>query len=95
MGSTVASADRFWARRSLRVSSESDVATYRALDKLIVGDARRMDEVSDSSVALVVTSPPDFAGKEYEETLGEAAKAAYPPPISNTSICSAMSLPSV
>ncbi len=54
-----------------------------------------MDEVSDSSVALVVTSPPDFAGKEYEETLGEAAKAAYPPPISNTSICSAMSLPSV
>ena len=65
----------------MRVSSESDVATYRALDKLIVGDARRMDEVPGSSVALVVTSPPDFAGKEYEETLGEAAKAAYPPPI--------------
>jgi site-specific DNA-methyltransferase (adenine-specific) len=30
-----------------------------------------MDEVPDSSVALVVTSPPYFAGKEYEETLGE------------------------
>ena len=53
------------------LSSDTDVAAYRALDKLIVGDARRMDEVPDSSVALVVTSPPYFAGKEYEEALGE------------------------
>ncbi len=53
------------------LSSESEVALHHALDKLIVGDARRMDEVSDSSVALVVTSPPYFAGKEYEEALGE------------------------
>ena len=53
------------------LSSDSEVALHRALDKLIVGDARRMDEVSDSSVALVVTSPPYFAGKEYEEALGE------------------------
>ena len=30
-----------------------------------------MDEVEDASVALVVTSPPYFAGKEYEEALGE------------------------
>ena len=48
------------------LSSDTEVAPYRALDKLIVGDARRMDEVPDSSVALVVTSPPYFAGKEYE-----------------------------
>jgi site-specific DNA-methyltransferase (adenine-specific) len=41
------------------------------LDKLVVGDARHMDEVPESSVALVVTSPPYFAGKEYEESLGE------------------------
>ncbi len=53
------------------LSSDSEVALHRALDKLIVGDARRMDEVSDSSVALVVTSPPYFAGKEYEEALGQ------------------------
>jgi hypothetical protein len=52
------------------VSKECEVAAHRALDKLIVGDARRMDEVPDSSVALVVTSPPYFAGKEYEEALG-------------------------
>ncbi|MDE3207175.1 MAG: site-specific DNA-methyltransferase [Acidobacteriota bacterium] len=53
------------------VSDDAEVADHRALDKLIVGDARRMDEVPDSSVALVVTSPPYFAGKEYEEALGE------------------------
>ncbi len=33
------------------------------------GDARRMDAVADGSVALVVTSPPYFAGKQYEEEL--------------------------
>src|SRR3546814_20945759 len=30
-----------------------------------------MDRVRPSSVALVVTSPPSFAGKAYEEELGE------------------------
>ncbi len=35
----------------------------------ICGDARSMDKVDDSSVALVVTSPPYFAGKQYEEEL--------------------------
>ncbi len=58
------------------LSLESDVAGYRGLDKLIVGDARRMDEVPDSSAALVVTSPPYFAGKEYEEALGEGGVPA-------------------
>ncbi len=53
------------------LSSDTEVAPFRALDKLVVGDARHMDEVPDSSVALVVTSPPYFAGKEYEEALGE------------------------
>jgi DNA modification methylase len=52
------------------LSEDSAVAPHRAIDKLIVGDARMMDEVPDSSVALVVTSPPYFAGKEYEESLG-------------------------
>jgi len=53
------------------VSPDAEVAFHKELDKLIVGDARRMDEVPDASVALVVTSPPYFAGKEYEESLGE------------------------
>jgi site-specific DNA-methyltransferase (adenine-specific) len=53
------------------LSEESEVADHRAIDELFAGDARRMDEVPDSSVALVVTSPPYFAGKSYEEALGE------------------------
>jgi modification methylase len=33
------------------------------------GDARAMTNIEDGSVALVVTSPPYFAGKQYEEEL--------------------------
>jgi site-specific DNA-methyltransferase (adenine-specific) len=36
---------------------------------LVCGDARNMTELKDGSVALVVTSPPYFAGKEYEADL--------------------------
>jgi site-specific DNA-methyltransferase (adenine-specific) len=36
---------------------------------LVCGDARHMTELKDGSVALVVTSPPYFAGKEYEADL--------------------------
>ncbi len=38
---------------------------------LVEGDARAMDRVADNSVALVVTSPPYYVGKEYEQALGE------------------------
>ncbi len=38
-------------------------------DPFVCGDARNMDAVADGSVALVVTSPPYFAGKQYEEEL--------------------------
>jgi site-specific DNA-methyltransferase (adenine-specific) len=42
------------------------------------GDARHMDTVADGSVALVVTSPPYFAGKQYEEELErEGVPASY------------------
>ena len=34
-------------------------------------DARHMKYVESNSVALVVTSPPYFAGKAYEESLGQ------------------------
>ncbi|MGH9224109.1 MAG: DNA-methyltransferase [Acidimicrobiales bacterium] len=53
------------------LSDDTEVAHRRAVDKLICGDSRSMDEVPDRSVALVVTSPPYFAGKEYETALGE------------------------
>ncbi|HMK11227.1 MAG TPA: site-specific DNA-methyltransferase [Acidimicrobiales bacterium] len=38
-------------------------------DPFVCGDARAMDAVPDGSVSLVVTSPPYFAGKQYEEEL--------------------------
>lgn len=40
-------------------------------DTIIEHDARDMGELPDNSVALMVTSPPYFAGKQYEEALGE------------------------
>ena len=47
-------------------------------DPFFVGDARHMDGVPDGSVALVVTSPPYFAGKQYEEELeAEGVPATY------------------
>ncbi len=38
-------------------------------EPFVCGDARNMDQIADGSVALVVTSPPYFAGKQYEEEL--------------------------
>lgn len=37
----------------------------------VLGDARDLSALPDATVALVVTSPPYFAGKAYEEALGE------------------------
>ncbi len=67
-------ASGFYARFPSPVVSDDDtVVRPSAVDRLWVGDARAMDhvgQVADGSVALVVTSPPYFAGKEYEEALG-------------------------
>ena len=50
-----------------------DDQTVRSPDPVanpfVCGDARKMAEVRNGSVALVVTSPPYFAGKQYEEEL--------------------------
>jgi len=45
------------------------VAPYDIPEPFQHGDARHMDAILDGSVALVVTSPPYFAGKQYEEEL--------------------------
>jgi len=37
---------------------------------LVCGDSRRMAAVPDDTVALVITSPPYFAGKDYEAAPG-------------------------
>jgi DNA modification methylase len=60
------------------LSSDARVDPEKGLDKMIQGDARSMTEVPDSSVALVVTSPPYFVGKDYEVALGRGgAPATY------------------
>jgi DNA modification methylase len=60
--------DRFQAPT---ITMDDDVSPPKCVDRLIVGDARDMSDVNDNSVALVVTSPPYFAGKAYEEALGQ------------------------
>src|SRR5262249_56396853 len=53
------------------LSDDDTVNPCRIADSIICGDARDMEAVDDCSIALVVTSPPYFAGKEYEAALGE------------------------
>jgi DNA modification methylase len=53
------------------ISKDATVNEPKLIDEIIVGDSRDMTDVADASVALVVTSPPYFAGKEYESALGE------------------------
>lgn len=65
-------ASGFYARFTApELSADATVEAPGVVDEIYVGDARRMDRVRPGSVALVVTSPPYFAGKAYEEALGE------------------------
>src|SRR5881398_158704 len=67
-------ASEFYARfRAPEISGDDGVAGAVDIgDPLRCADARALD-LPDGSVALVVTSPPYFAGKEYEAALGEGA----------------------
>lgn len=60
----------FYARFNAPELSDDDTVVPPAAveldDAFIVGDARDMHHLPDRSVALVVTSPPYFVGKEYE-----------------------------
>lgn len=66
-------ASKFYARFQAPIISDDEtvVVAPNIKEPCMFGDARKMDEIPDGSVALVVTSPPYFAGKEYEENLGE------------------------
>lgn len=67
-------ASAFYARFAApEVSDDDTVQPATFVDRIVVGDSRHMDDVADNSVALVVTSPPYFAGKAYEEALGEGS----------------------
>jgi len=64
-------ASGFYGRfRAPKLSDDERVVTpFEIPDPFVCGDARAMDAVPDGSVSLVVTSPPYFAGKQYEEEL--------------------------
>jgi len=64
-------ASDFYARFTPpELSDDETVNPCTAADAIILGDSRDMADVPDNSVALVVTSPPYFAGKAYETALG-------------------------
>ncbi len=53
-----------------RLSDDATVlAPFEIVAPFVCGDSRAMTALPDGSVALVVTSPPYFAGKQYEEEL--------------------------
>ena len=63
----------FYARFTLPSISDDEAVhenPSQAVDEIYHGDSRNMHQVRDGSVALVVTSPPYFAGKEYERDVG-------------------------
>lgn len=69
-------ASGFYARFAApHVSDDETLADPEAVaavrDRLFLGDSRSMAQIPDNSVALVVTSPPYFAGKAYETALGQ------------------------
>lgn len=54
------------------ISGDERVEAPVVVNEIFCGDARQMtnDQVNDHSVALLVTSPPYFTGKEYEIDMG-------------------------
>jgi modification methylase len=63
-------ASAFYARFTPpAVSDDDEFQAPSVVDRIFTADARAMTQVADRSVALVVTSPPYFAGKAYEEDL--------------------------
>jgi len=66
-------ASDFYARFAPPAVSDDDTVAddpaVRSLDRVIHGSSADMADVADGSVALVVTSPPYFAGKAYETEL--------------------------
>jgi DNA modification methylase len=55
------------------ISSETTIEAPVAVDTIFSGDARGMspDQVRPNSVALMVTSPPYYTGKDYEVDMGQ------------------------
>lgn len=61
--------ERFPAPKVLQDTTIADAGEVK--DTVVLGDSRDLSMIPANSIALVVTSPPYFAGKEYEATLGQ------------------------
>ena len=60
------------------LSTDDDVVACPVKDQFFVQDSRDLSQIPDRSVALMVTSPPYFAGKEYEADLtAQGVPASY------------------
>lgn len=67
----------FYARFSApALSKDEEVNAAPEFDQIYLGDSRVMHQIPDKSVALVVTSPPYFAGKAYEQVVGQGGVPA-------------------
>ena len=69
-------ASAFYRRFTTPVLTDDDdvcpQATRRGVDEIFLGDIRdHVGTIAARSVALVVTSPPYYSGKEYETAIGE------------------------
>ncbi len=65
-------ASAFYARfASPAQSDDEEVVPSPVADGFVVADSRDLSFLPDKCVALVVTSPPYFVGKEYEQSLGD------------------------
>ncbi len=65
-------ASAFYARFPSPKLSDDDAVEYAKgfeEPRAIHGDSQQMSELPDSSVALMVTSPPYFVGKDYEQAV--------------------------
>lgn len=81
-------ASAFYARFTPPVLSDDDTVARgpdfdpelaeRLGDGCFCGDARQMAELPDACVALVVTSPPYFVGKSYEDAVAAGADSRIP-----------------
>lgn len=81
-------ASAFYARFTPPVLSDDDTVARgpdfdaelaeRLGDGCFCGDARQMAELPDAGVALVVTSPPYFVGKSYEDAVAAGADSRIP-----------------
>ena len=70
----------FYARFTPPILSDDDLINQAPDlgDGCLVGDSRDMHQLPDACVALVVTSPPYFVGKEYEDSIAATGDSRIP-----------------